>query len=432
VYIRGGLAVDLRPDMPSKLTKRVVEALEPRQRPFEERDTELHGFLVRVERGGTKSFFLDYRLAGGRKGRRQRYRLGAYPGLSVDGARELAKVAAGDVARGIDLQARKSAARDREARERYSTLRGFLDGQYEPWARTHLKSVDFQLARLRSDFADYLDRALSTFNLFMIEGLRQRWKKDGMKSRSVNRDVQRLQSVLSRAVEWGVLERHPLAGLKPLKTDKTARVRFLSTDEESALRQALETRESRLRDARARFNAWRIARHKKPLPEKQGDLLDHVRPLVIVALNTGLRRGELLGLKWGGVNLSAKLLTVTAVTAKSGHTRPVPLNSEALEMLTTWYERKGKPPPSAFVFPNAEGERIKSIATAWRSLVKAAGVKNFRLHDCRHHFASKLVQAGVDLYTVKELLGHSEIAMTEKYSHLAPGNLRQAVERIVA
>jgi site-specific recombinase XerD len=63
--------------------------------------------------------------------------------------------------------------------------------------------------------------------------------------------------------------------------------------------------------------------------------------------------------------------------------------------------------------------------------MKLAGLRNFRLHDCRHHFASKLVQAGLDLYTVKELLGHSEIAMTERYSHLALDNLRVAVEKVV-
>ncbi len=73
---------------------------------------------------------------------------------------------------------------------------------------------------------------------------------------------------------------------------------------------------------------------------------------------------------------------------------------------------------------------MKKIDTAWRGLTKAAGITNFRLHDCRHHFASRLVQAGVDLYTVKELLGHSEITMTERYSHLAPDNLRLAVEKV--
>jgi integrase len=133
---------------------------------------------------------------------------------------------------------------------------------------------------------------------FAVEGMRQRWKNGGMQPRSINRDVQRLQSVLSKAVEWGILGNHPLAGLKPLKADKTGRVRFLTADEEGALRKALENRENGLRQARIRFNAWRVARGKRLLPEREDDYLDHLRPLVIVALNTGLRHGELLGLTW--------------------------------------------------------------------------------------------------------------------------------------
>jgi len=132
----------------------------------------------------------------------------------------------------------------------------------------------------------------------------------------------------------------------------------------------------------------------------------------------------------GSVNFSAKLLTVTAATAKSGHTRRVPLNVEALATLTAWHERQGKPAADTLVFPGHDGERMTRIDTAWGTLMTTAALKNFRLHDCRHHFASKLVQAGVDLYTVKELLGHSEVAMTEKYSHLAPDNLRLAVEKV--
>jgi integrase len=414
----------------AELTKRAVTALGPKEKPYEVRDTDLRDFLVRVEPGGTKSFYLVYRLAGGRKGKRKRYRIGTFPTLSPDGARAIAKKVAGDVANGIDVQARKTAEREKVHRDRLSTLRAFLDGRYEPWATAHLKSAAFQLARLRSDFKDSLDRPMTDFNAFAIEGTRQRWKKGGMQPRSINRDIQRLQSVLSRAKEWGVLNISPLAGLKPLKADKTGRVRFLTADEEGALRKGLETREGGLRDARARFNVWRVARGRRPLPERDGDYLDHLRPLVILALNTGLRRGELLGLTWGAVNFSGKMLTVTAATAKSGHTRRIPLNREAFEMLTTWHARHDKPKSDAFVFPGYGGERMKSIATSWRSLMVAAKLKNFRLHDCRHHFASKLVQAGVDLYTVKELLGHSEIAMTERYSHLAPDNLRLAVEKV--
>jgi site-specific recombinase XerD len=409
-----------------KLTKRAVEALDTRDRPYDVRDSELRGFLVRVETGGTKSFFLDYRL----RGKRNRYRLGTYPNLSADGARALAQAIAGDVARGTDPQARRKAEREQATRERLSTLRAFLDGRYEPWARTHLKSAAFQLARIRSDFLEQLDQPLHAFNRFVVEGIRQRWKKGGMAARSINRDIQRLQSVLSRAVEWGVLDHHPLRGLKPMKVDKTGRVRFLTTQEETALRKALAEREEKLKQARIRFNTWRIARGRRPLPEREGELLDHLRPLVLVALNTGLRRGELLGLKWGAVNFSAKLLTVVAENAKSGHTRRVPLNTEALSVLTAWYGRQGRPNSDALVFPGSTGERMTRIDTSWRSLMKVAGLKNFRLHDCRHHFASRLVQAGVDLYTVKELLGHSEIAMTERYSHLAPDNLRTAVEKV--
>jgi integrase len=411
--------------MPEKLTKRTVEALKPQRQPFEVRDDALQGFLLRVQPSGQKTFYLDYRL----NGRRNRYKLGVYGSVSPEGARTLAQGIAGEVAHGIDPQERRKADRARVERNKHSTLRAFLDGRYEPWARAHLKSGAFQLSRLRSDFKDKLSEPLQAFNPFMVEGIRQRWKKDGGKPRSINRDIQRLQSVLSRAVEWGVLERHPLAGLKPLKFDRTGRVRYLSPTEEGALRKALTAREDARLKARIRFNTWRAARNKKPLPESMVETADHLKPLVLLALNTGLRRGELLGLKWGAVNFSGKVLSVTAETAKSGHTRRVPLNTEALSTLTTWHKRAGKPSVEEFVFPGAEGAPIKRIDTAWVSLMKRAGLKNFRLHDCRHHFASRLVQAGVDLYTVKELLGHSEITMTERYSHLAPDNLRAAVER---
>ncbi len=412
--------------MQTRLTKRVVEALRPRRTAYDARDTEIVGFLVRVQPSGTKGFYLDYRLAG----RRARYRLGMFPRLSVDGARVLCKAAAGDVARGVDLQRRKKAERVEGEREQRSTLRAFLDGRYEVWARTHLKSADFQLARLRSDFAGHLDQPMSSFDMLTVEALRQKWKREGMRPNSINRDIQRLHSVLARAVEWGVLERHPFKGLKAMKTDKTGRVRFLSAEEEVELRAALAEREQSLLAARMRFNTWRAARGMEPLPEREGDYLDYLRPLVLVALNTGLRRGELLGLTWGAVNLSDKILTVTADTAKSGSTRRVPLNSEAFNVLSAWHERQGKRAPDAIVFPGPDGQRMMRIDTAWRSLVKAAGLKDFRLHDLRHSFASKLVQSGVDLYTVQKLLGHSEIGMTERYSHLAPDTLRSAVQRI--
>jgi integrase len=413
--------------MRAKLTTRTIAQLAPRERPYDVRDTSLAGFLLRVQPTGHRSWFFQYR---GPEGGQTRLKLGDSPGLSPEGARAVALERAAEVSKGVDLVARKRAARNAGQRARHRALRAFLDDRYEPWATAHLKSAAFQLARIRSDFADWLDRPMTDLNTFAVEGMRQRWKREGMQPRSINRDVQRLQSVLSRAVEWRVLDGHPLAGLKPMKADKTGRVRFLSSGEEESLRRALVEREDRLREARIRFNTWRVARGKQPLPEREGELLDHLRPLVLVAINTGLRRGELLGLTWDDVNLPAKLLTVRAESAKSGHTRRVPLNGEAHRVLTAWHSRRGAPAGDSLVFPGAGGRRIARIDTAWRGLMKAAGITGFRLHDCRHHFASRLVQRGVDLYAVKELLGHSEIAMTERYSHLAPDNLRAAVDAL--
>jgi integrase len=412
-------------------TQSQVKALRPEPKPYDVRFVEPKGFLLRVHPGGARAFYFDYRLKGWPAAKRARLHLGEFSrsGLSVEGARTLAKSAAGDVAKGIDIAARRKEQRQGAERALHSTLRAFLDGKYEPWARDHLKSAAFQLARLRSDFVEQLDKPLDSFDMLAIEALRRKWRAGGKQPRTINRDLQRLSSVLSRAVAMGVIERHPFKGLKLLKVDKAGRVRFLSTEEEGALREALDGREARLREAHARFNKWRRARHLKPVPERRS-AFRHLRPLVLVALNTGLRRGELLGLTWGAVDLPGEMLTVRGSTAKSGHTRRVPLNGEALAVLREWHEQQGKPGPEALVFAGPGGERMTRVDTSWRSLVRAAGVKDFRLHDCRHHFASRLVQSGVDLYTVKTLLGHSEITMTERYGHLAPGNLRAAVERI--
>jgi integrase len=178
------------------------------------------------------------------------------------------------------------------------------------------------------------------------------------------------------------------------------------------------------------MNTWRIERHMVPLPDREGELFDHLKPLVLLAINTGLRRGELFSLRWADVNLSAKVVTVVAASAKSGSKRHIPLNAEALATLEAWRERAKS--TDGLVFPSIDGARLNNINKSWAGVIKIAGLENFKFHDLRHTFASKLVQAGVDLNTVRELLGHSEIATTLIYSHLSPGNLRAAVERVVA
>ncbi len=150
---------------------------------------------------------------------------------------------------------------------------------------------------------------------------------------------------------------------------------------------------------------------------------------MLLALNSGLRRGELLALTWGDVDLVGARLTVRGATAKSGRTRYLPLNSDARDVLAAWNPREAT--AADLVFPGPTGARMTSLKTAWGKVATAAGLKAFTFHDLRHTFASKLVQAGVDLNTVRELLGHADIKMTLRYSHLAPEHRAAAVAKLV-
>lgn len=407
-------------------TKTDVDALEPREKPYHVFDAELRGLVLRVQPSGQKTYFLDYRRA---DGRRTRHKIGVHGRVSVEGARKLGRVAAGLVAAGVDVNARRKAEKAEAARTRAQTLRVFLEGRYKTWAETELRSGEFQVKRLLADFADWLEKPMTAINPWLIEGYRKKRREAGRSPKTINRELQRLRSAVAKAVTWQILDEHPFAAVKPLKTDRGGRVRYLSTEEEKDLRKALETRETKLREARDRFNAWREKRHMKSLPVRTGAYLDHLRPMVLLALNTGLRRGELLSLQWSDVNFGGKMLTVRGQTAKTGQTRRVPLNAEALEVLTAWRALVDHGPDD-FVFPGAAGGRLGRVDRAWETALGLATLKDFRFHDLRHHFASRLVMEGVPLNTVRELLGHTSIEMTMRYAHLAPDNLAQAVEKL--
>ncbi len=132
--------------------------------------------------------------------------------------------------------------------------------------------------------------------------------------------------------------------------------------------------------------------------------------MVLLAMNTGMRRGEIFDLTWQNVDLKKRNLTVEGVAAKSGHTRHIPLNDEVLGALIAWRNQTNN---KHLVFPSPKTKkRFANINNSWEQLRDKAKLKDFRFHDLRHTFASKLVMRGVDLNTVRELLGHASIDMT--------------------
>jgi integrase len=179
---------------------------------------------------------------------------------------------------------------------------------------------------------------------------------------------------------------------------------------------------------RKSHNRWLNTRHNNittPLAETYSDYL---MPIIALALNTGMRRGEIFDLRWPDVNLRRKLITIRGEISKSRSTRHIPMSNEAHACLSAWKPEHLK---NQLVFPSpTTGFRLNNIYSSWKNLLEKAGINNFRFHDLRHHFASTLVMKGVDLNTVRELLGHSDIKTTLRYAHLAPEHTAAAISML--
>jgi integrase len=415
--------------MLQKLSAQSVKKLEVRDVAYEVRDTTLKGLLLRIQPTGLKTYYLEYRNAAAK---RNRIKIGEAGSMTADQARANARLLYADALKGVDLQAAKKDKRRQAEAARKRTLGVFLDDVYTPWSEQHHARSTQSRARLRAAFATLMDQPMADLTPGVLEQWRTERRRGGSTPATVNRDITALRGLLSRAVDWGYLEAHPLprGKLKKLKVDSTSRLRFLAPEEEAALRAALDRREMKARAGRAKANDWRAVRGYPLLPDLwAAAFVDYLKPMVLLAINTGLRRGELFKLDWQDINLRSANLTVQATNAKSGELRHVPLNIEAVDVLKRW---RGASIAAGPVFPaNAEGERLGNIQTSWENLRKDAGLVDFNFHDLRHTFASKLVMAGVDLNTVRELLGHADIEMTLRYAHLANEHKAEAVNRLV-
>lgn len=396
------------------LTRATVERAKPQQSAYRLWDAQVPGLCLRVLPSGIKTYEAHL-------GRGVSERVGRHPHLTLDAARTQAIAKLGQFAK----------TGERTKRAPVETFGDFMGSKYEPWVTVERKAGKATVAAIKSVWGDLYAKQLQDVSAFDVERIKAARLKSGTKPATVNRDLVRIKAALAKAVEWGMLPAHPLATVKRAKGDDDSRVRFLSPVEERRLREALAKREMRLRAARTSGNAWRTERGRDKLPTwRKDDFGDHLQPLTLLAMNTGLRRGELFSLEWASIDLHRKILTVRSDTAKSGRTRHVPLNVEALDALKRWKRSLAPGTTDALIFAGAAGGRMTNINKSWGALTTLAQLQDFRFHDLRHHFASRLVMAGVDLYTVKELLGHSDFEMTQRYAHLAPEHKAAAVEKL--
>lgn len=216
--------------------------------------------------------------------------------------------------------------------------------------------------------------------------------------RTVNTYLIALSSVMTTARdEWMWIESNPVAKVKKL-TEARGRVRFLSDDERK-----------------------RLLTECKASPSKT------LYPVVALALSTGMRQGEVLGLTWDRVDL--KRGRIVLEETKNGERRSVPLVGHAADTLRE-YRRTRRRVDTPLVFPDATGERPTEVRMAWRNAVKRAELEDFRFHDLRHSAASYLAMNGATLTEIAEVLGHKTLAMVKRYSHLTEQHTSDVVERM--
>lgn len=388
--------------MQKLLNQRVADSAKPKAKPYQIHDVAVPGLMLRIQPTGTKT----WKLIQNRKPRT----LGRSPVMTYSMAAEKALA----ILRGED----PDAAPEQEEAPEVMTFGRYLTKHYWPFLEANHSKPEESLSRLKRFGFD--DKPLEEIRLADVETWRTKSQTAGKAPSTINRRTNALKASLQRAVDWDLLPDNPLARLKPLKVDRRPVVRYLSPEEDKRLQDALRDRDTLRREKRKSANTWRAERNQEQMPEF-GEYTDNLTPMILLALNTGLRRGELWKLRWGDVDLKQKILTVHGKGAKSKQTRHIPLNATALHVLKA-HRGDVVPMPANPVFGQHEFKK------AFAAILKAAKIENFRFHDTRHTFASRLVMAGVPLNTVRELLGHSSLEMTLIYAHLAPDNLRNAVE----
>jgi len=283
----------------------------------------------------------------------------------------------------------------------------YLDIREEPelvsfydFAKEYLESVkedkkpsNYQrlLSLMRQVNREFETKIIQEITAQEIEKYKGKRKKQ-VKPATINREVALLKHMFTKALEWGRLKENPAKKVK-LLDGEVERVRYLMPDE------------------------------IKTLLSKCDDFL---RPIVIVAVNTGLRKGELFSLRWRDINFEVGIISILKTNTKNKTRKDIPMN-KAVTATLTGMSRRGQ-----HVFCKEDGAILKysSVRKSFGKAVRKSGIEDFRFHDLRHSFASNLVMAGVDILIVQQLMGHKDLKMTLRYSHLSPAYKAKAVTEL--
>ncbi len=263
---------------------------------------------------------------------------------------------------------------------------------YLAWSKVNKRSFTRDAQLYKNLAPVFGDKLLSEITVAMIEQWRNK-RLAQVKPSTCNREVTFLKGLYTKAVDWGKATENPVKKVKMLR-EHNEKLVYLSDEDCDKLLAACT---------------------------------GHSRPLARLALNTGMRRGEVLALRWSDIDRQANVIRVT--DSKNGTARNIPLNEGAQLALREALGFKHVQSGSPYVFCNGEGRPYVRIYTSWNNAIRRAGLqdKGYTFHSLRHTFASRLANRGISLHMIGKLLGHKSERMTRRYAHLSPDVLHEAV-----
>jgi len=270
------------------------------------------------------------------------------------------------------------------------TFRELAD-EYVKWCERQrsFRSKQGFLCQLVDAFGNIPLRHISTK---IVEQYQSERMQKGNKPATINRHISTLKHMLNKAVQWDMVEDYVLKRVRQVKLleENNRRLRYLSKEECQALLSFCK---------------------------------DELKAIVTTALNTGMRKGEILSLKCDNVDMRHGFILLDKT--KNGERREIPINETLRQTLQGLTRRLDVP----YVFyDHTNGKPYQDVKKSFKTALRKSGIKDFKFHDLRHTFASHLVMAGIDIATVKELLGHKTLTMTLRYAHLAPSHKVKAVD----
>ena len=331
---------------------------------------------------GKVSYGVDYRDPGGRKSRRI--------------VSDRKKVADAIWAK-IHVELETGAYYDRKQIKTF-TIKDLIE-KYLEWfrGRRSFETEKIHLSAIAAHFDHKIVCDITEHDVIAFRNVRQDTSTRNGTLRTpaaVNREISVLKRLLGKAVTWGMARTNVASGVKPLKEPK-GRLHYLEVEEAGRLLQE-------------------AVRSENP----------HLYPILLTALETGMRRGEIMKLRCPDLDIKTGRIYIP--DTKIGEPRHAPVSSRLMVVLS-----KIPPRPDAdYFFAGKDGEPYHDVRTSFENACRRAGIKDFHFHDLRHTFVTHMIDAGIDLYVIGKIVGHSNATMTERYGHLVKGRDKEAVEKL--